>query len=92
MQGLISMSVLDNVPFVPPGLTLDGTKLEQLAKVYDLVLRIETAFEKEIVVRLEHGEECRGGSRGALDDRVDEFYLIRTETREFWDRGWGRKT
>lgn len=82
----ISVAVLDNVPFVPPGLSLDGTKLEQLAEVYDLVLRIETTLEEEIVVRLQYGEERRCSSRGALDDRVDEFHFIRTETREFWDR------
>lgn len=86
---LISVPVLDNVPLVLPRLTLDGTKLEQFAKVHDLVLRIETAFKKEVIVDLEHGEERRRGDGGALDDQVDEFHLIRAETREFWDRERG---
>jgi hypothetical protein len=51
----ISMPVLDNVPFILPGLTLDSPKLEQFSEVHDLILRIETAFEEEIVVDLEHG-------------------------------------
>jgi len=81
----ITMSILDNVPFILPGLTLDGTQFKQFAKVYDFVLRIETAFEEEIVVNLEHGQErCRSGG-GALNDRVDELHLIRTESSEFWD-------
>jgi hypothetical protein len=53
--GRITMPILDNIPFILPGLTLDSPELEQFSEVYDLVLRIETAFEKEIVVDLEHG-------------------------------------
>jgi hypothetical protein len=49
---LISMSVFDDVPFVLPTLTLDGPKLEQFSKVHNFVLRIQTAFEEEIVVGL----------------------------------------
>ena len=86
------MPVLDNVPFVLPGLALDSTKLEEFTKVHDLVLRIETTFEEEIIVRLKHGKKRRRGGGGALDDRVDEFHLIRSETREFWDRDRGRET
>jgi hypothetical protein len=78
---LISVPVLDNPPFVLPRLTLDGTKLEQFAKVHDLVLGIETAFEEEVIVDLEYGEERRRGGGGALNDRVDEFHLIRAETQ-----------
>ena len=90
--GLISMSVFDNVPFVLPGLTLDGPKLEEFPKVYNLIMRVETAFEEEIVVDLEYGQERRRGGGGALDDRVDEFHFIWTEAREFWDRGRRRET
>jgi hypothetical protein len=51
----VSMTVLDDVPFILPGLTLDSTKFEQFAKVHNLILRVETAFKEEIVVDLEHG-------------------------------------
>ena len=67
--------MLDTVPFIRPVPPLERAELEQLPVVDDL-MRIESPFGKDIVVRLEDGQESICVASCALYDSFEELYLV----------------
>ena len=74
---------LDRAPFGDPILALEGSDLEQLFIVLDLVFGVQPTLADNIIICFEDVEEgCRGG-RCAGYDSVKKVNLVWGESCEF---------
>ena len=89
-SGDVAVLLFDRVPLLAPVVSLQGAQFEKFAIVHDLVLRVKATLLEDVVVCLEHGQECGSRSWRTLDDGFNEVDFLGRQACQFWDRCGGR--